>query len=439
VARVRGGTDPGNPSDSHNDNDTRSADPAWDTGASAVGGVGRACSRPHARTHARRARCGSAAVPPPRADRSCDAAPNLSCGGRQQRARRGGGLRAPCPCFLLALLLLLLLAPACHEICSGASRCENPPLPPTAHALPTAAAAYRLARFTLSPLLAALAAASPGVRLALPARPCAPSRFVSCPPRALPAPPAASACDNVAGALRHHGGASFLATPLPASPLACARLRAAVLLALLLALLARACRTESPPSSRLSSSTARRERRRTGPALRTPAPRSWLLLVLLPAALITSSRAQASAPCRISKIDPGGGPSSGGTSVTIVGSNLTGTFTFASAHTFCRWGAGDLVKPTFVSATRIICVSPPSASVNPERVTLHVTNDGGYTFSTDVMSYFYEGSSGGPGGSVWVCVRVRACKGGRGGGVEGGQSVCEDQRGRVCSTAADAG
>lgn len=77
--------------------------------------------------------------------------------------------------------------------------------------------------------------------------------------------------------------------------------------------------------------------------------------------------------------------------MTITGSNLTSTFTFVSSHTYCKWGSdGDLIQPSFVSATRIICLSPPSASVNPEKVVVYVTNDGGYTFSTDIMSYYYE-------------------------------------------------
>jgi len=118
----------------------------------------------------------------------------------------------------------------------------------------------------------------------------------------------------------------------------------------------------------------------------------WLLL--LQSAQISISHAQRFAPCRIAHIEPGRGPSSGGTPVTITGSNLTGSFTFVSAHTFCKWGNnGNLVKPSFVSATRIICLSPASASVNPGKVVVQVTNDGGYTFSTDVMSYFYEGEA----------------------------------------------
>ncbi|MGB1599798.1 MAG: IPT/TIG domain-containing protein, partial [Promethearchaeia archaeon] len=76
----------------------------------------------------------------------------------------------------------------------------------------------------------------------------------------------------------------------------------------------------------------------------------------------------------------------------MIGSNFTGSFSHVSSgHTFCRWGpTGALVKPSFVSGTRIICASPPSSSVNPTMVTVHVTNDGGYTFSTDVLTFSYE-------------------------------------------------
>ena len=132
------------------------------------------------------------------------------------------------------------------------------------------------------------------------------------------------------------------------------------------------CQSKSMPGTMLSRSCGR--------------------LMLLYAALFTGTLAKPIVPpCTITRIDPGSGPSSGGTKVTVIGTNLTGAHTFAASHTFCRWGqTGDLVKPGFLSATRMICLSPPSRTSNPEKVTLFVTNDGGYTFSTDVMSYFYE-------------------------------------------------
>ena len=121
-------------------------------------------------------------------------------------------------------------------------------------------------------------------------------------------------------------------------------------------------------------------------------PRALVWLLVLLAALTGSSRAAPSAPCRVTRMEPAGGPPSGGTEVTMIGSNFTGSFSHVSSgHTFCRWGpTGALVKPSFVSGTRIICASPPSSSVNPTMVTVHVTNDGGYTFSTDVLTFSYE-------------------------------------------------
>jgi hypothetical protein len=67
-------------------------------------------------------------------------------------------------------------------------------------------------------------------------------------------------------------------------------------------------------------------------------------------------------------------------------------------------------------------VSPASGSVNPERVTLHVTNDGGYTFSTDVMSYFYQGRTASESAGVgWGGQRERES-----------ERVGERARGRLC-------
>jgi hypothetical protein len=76
-----------------------------------------------------------------------------------------------------------------------------------------------------------------------------------------------------------------------------------------------------------------------------------------------------------------------------MGANFTSTFTFVSSHTFCKFSHTDeLLKPTFLSATRIICMSPPSVNYG-YKVFVHVTNDGGYTFSTDLLAYYYEGET----------------------------------------------
>ena len=158
----------------------------------------------------------------------------------------------------------------------------------------------------------------------------------------------------------------------------------------------------------------------------TPGNSGWLLLLY--AALISSSHAQSSAPCRIFKMEPGRGPPSGGTPLTIMGANFTSTFTFVSSHTFCKFSHTDeLLKPTFLSATRIICMSPPSVNYG-YKVFVHVTNDGGYTFSTDILAYYYEGETVRP---MLVCL-TQVGERGRSFGVR--LQACTDSSHLTCPT-----
>jgi hypothetical protein len=323
-------------------------------------------------------------------DESCcgadDTATMISRDGHVTTARSSSAF-ALRSCFLLLLLLLL---PPSHDRRHSAALTADPLTPAQ---LPFTAA-YRTAHtpsFCPFPALTSAPASTPAS-----CTPCLPVSFACMHASIVSlAPPSSSlAADPLSGRLRPPTGASFSPPPsLPAS----FHLDTSALSMLLLALLAVVSRVlfYLCSSAHLDTSRTReyfkREHRRSRAALRASIPGFCGCLMLLQASLISSSSVQP--PCRIAKIEPGRGPPSGGTPVTVIGSNFTGTLTHVSAHTFCKWGSGDLVKPSFVSTTRIICESPPSSSVNPEKVIMQVTNDGGYTFSTDVMVWFYEGVS----------------------------------------------
>jgi hypothetical protein len=361
----------------------------------------------------------SAAWPPcirifrsPHAGPSGDATSMFRC--QQYRAfSRASGSRAVIrrPCRLFPLLAFLLLLPARR----APSRARPSPNSPASSSLPLSAA-YCAPRTSLSTafLARSVLVLSPSQPLTSPCLP-APSDSPRCvlapvgwhpslssPFRALlsrlllPTPSWSVSHAKLprqlpSCALRPPAGASALTPSLSVHSLLLLLLvlhsgTAALLLFILLLAAAMICGLQP-----LVLRYARRVQASHVAPLRSLIPRVGTWLFLLQAAWITGSHAQQLAPCRVTKIEPGGGPPTGGTPVTIIGNNFTSTFTFVSSHTYCKWGStGELVKPTFVSATRIICLSPPSASVNPEKVVLYVTNDGGYTFSTDIMSYFYD-------------------------------------------------
>ena len=89
---------------------------------------------------------------------------------------------------------------------------------------------------------------------------------------------------------------------------------------------------------------------------------------------------------KILRIDPPGGPNTGGTAVLIHGNH------FFRSKTFCKFGElGQPILPELVTSSIVVCISPPAADTNPTRVQLLITSDGGYTFSSDRISFFYSG------------------------------------------------
>ncbi len=111
---------------------------------------------------------------------------------------------------------------------------------------------------------------------------------------------------------------------------------------------------------------------------------SALLTVSMPLCTLTAAE-RAPLP-RVHGINPPCGPKIGGTAVFIHGEN------FVRTKTFCRFGeVSHLISPTLVTSSLVLCKSPPTSHLNPSRVRLQVTNDGGYTYSTDRISFFYSG------------------------------------------------
>jgi hypothetical protein len=274
------------------------------------------------------------------------------------------------------IFLLLLQLPPCNDQSHTSTLSANliPPVQLPLAAVYRIVCSHRLPTFLSSSIRAASPFSTPAsCSLCLPF-----ACSLSC-LRALPISSQLHDC------LRPHTGAlSYLAfAALPSL-----RIHIAALYLFLFALLALILRMRPPLSSFVK---LEKNHSRVAQCKSTPGNSGWLLLLY--AALISSSHAQSSAPCRIFKMEPGRGPPSGGTPITIMGANFTSTFTFVSSHTFCKFSHTDeLLKPTFLSATRIICMSPPSVNYG-YKVFVHVTNDGGYTFSTDLLAYYYEGET----------------------------------------------
>jgi hypothetical protein len=113
---------------------------------------------------------------------------------------------------------------------------------------------------------------------------------------------------------------------------------------------------------------------------------SALLTLLLSPSLFPLTASVRAPPPSVQVINPPCGPKTGGTAVYIHGEN------FVRSKTFCRFGeVGRLISPTLVTSSLVLCKSPPTSYLNPKRVQLQVTNDGGYTFSSDRISFFYSG------------------------------------------------
>jgi hypothetical protein len=103
---------------------------------------------------------------------------------------------------------------------------------------------------------------------------------------------------------------------------------------------------------------------------------------------ISITKAQSLQQPVISRIEPAGGPQTGGTAVSVHGAHLV------PAKTFCRFGeSSNLISPSLVTISIAVCISPPSTNPNPTRVKLDVTNDGGLTFSGERASFFYTGTT----------------------------------------------
>ena len=88
-------------------------------------------------------------------------------------------------------------------------------------------------------------------------------------------------------------------------------------------------------------------------------------------------------PVAVAELSPSGGPVGGGTRVL-----LSGAFSNSSALR-CRFGA-DLVAPTYLNASSIACVAPPSRAVANDTPPLFAFDHG-----PAVLPECYEGARGG--------------------------------------------
>ncbi len=86
-------------------------------------------------------------------------------------------------------------------------------------------------------------------------------------------------------------------------------------------------------------------------------------------------------------IEPAMGPLTGGTDILIVGDN------FVPERTFCKFSHHSaLVAPFVVTSSRISCSVPASEQPNPNRIEVEVTNDGGYSFTTEKAAFYFAGA-----------------------------------------------
>jgi hypothetical protein len=132
---------------------------------------------------------------------------------------------------------------------------------------------------------------------------------------------------------------------------------------------------------------AQLRKRVTLTGLFSPSDRLTLLLTI---SLFSSTTSERIALPRVHGINPPCGPKNGGTAVSIHGEN------FVRTKTFCRFGdLGLPISPTLVTSSLVLCKSPPTSYINPSRVRLQVTNDGGYTYSSDRISFYYSGGCSG--------------------------------------------
>jgi hypothetical protein len=91
---------------------------------------------------------------------------------------------------------------------------------------------------------------------------------------------------------------------------------------------------------------------------------------------------------RLYKLQPTKGPQTGGTSVTLVGTD------FKSGTTLCQFGAASVVQASYLSQTSVVCVTPPGPSSGAGSVSVEVTTDNSGsldTYSADGLLFTYQG------------------------------------------------
>jgi hypothetical protein len=93
----------------------------------------------------------------------------------------------------------------------------------------------------------------------------------------------------------------------------------------------------------------------------------------------------------VSSVSALGGPSSGNSHV-----DLYGSFEHSVGTLGCRFGGGGVVNASYVTATHIICTSPPYEGVSPmsvSPVSLYVTNNGHDFTNTGHLFHYYPSTT----------------------------------------------
>lgn len=108
----------------------------------------------------------------------------------------------------------------------------------------------------------------------------------------------------------------------------------------------------------------------------------FLLFLLWPLEISLASALQY--PPTASNIQPSLGPTSGGTTSTVIG------FDFLEGTTVCRYGdsPAHAVGANFISSTEILCTSP-FWSMLPGQVDISISNDGGGEFDAAGIRFMY--------------------------------------------------
>lgn len=82
-------------------------------------------------------------------------------------------------------------------------------------------------------------------------------------------------------------------------------------------------------------------------------------------------------------VRPSAGPSGGGSTITVVGSNFQGS------GAGCKFGSAEPVPATFVSQSQLVCVSPASGGLTATTTSLYISYNDGSDVTSDSADFAY--------------------------------------------------